>query len=140
MRLSAINLVNVRRLIAGVGFLQAALLVADIAASRLKGSFITASLPRIPIPGFFPNQWMLWFVLRNMDPNSNPWVLTIFTVSAVVWVLATVLFLLNANRMWVVLIGVALLGFWYSPWGIWLGVVEIILLAAFKVLQDQVSN
>lgn len=123
-----------KRLIVGVGLLQATLLVVDVLVALVTGQYLTASLPAVP--WFLPGQWMLLFTLRNVDVAS-PLVTTVFFVSAAVWALATSLFVFAPKRLWWALIGIALLGFWYSPLGIWLGVVEIVLLSSFKLVSER---
>jgi hypothetical protein len=132
---SYLNLKIIRRLIVLVGFLEAAVLLADIGTRLATGQYLTSSLP--PIPTFWPNQWMMLFINRLVDVMQNPWVFALFFTAAGIWIVITVLFIFNPSRLWLVLIVAALLNFWYSPIGIWLGVIEIILLASFKVLQDK---
>jgi hypothetical protein len=130
-----LNLKNIRRLIAIVGFLEAVVLLLDIGTRQLTGQYLTSQLPRIPT--FQPTQWMALFTIRQVDVLQNPWIFALFFISAGIWVLATILFMLRPSRLWLTLIVVSLLSFWYAPFGIWLSVVEIILLAAFRLIKDK---
>jgi len=130
-----LNLKNVRRLIAVVGFLEAGVLLWDVGTRQVTGTFFTSQLPRIGTIRF--SQWMALFTIRQVDVLQNPWVFALFFISAGIWVLVTILFMLNPSRLWLTLIVVSLLNFWYAPFGIWLGVVEIILLAAFRLIKEK---
>lgn len=131
MRLS---LRDMRRLVVFVGLAQAGLLVLDVAVALGTGKYLTASLPRVPV--VIPYTWMNLFVIRGVNVASTG-VRALFFAGAAAWLLATAAFVWNPARAWWVLIVVALLGFWYAPLGIWLGVVEIVLLATFRLILER---
>ena len=129
-----LNLRDVRRCIVLVGFVQAGLLVLDVAVALRTGKYLTAALPRVPV--VMPYTWTNLFVIRGVDVASTG-VHTLFFAGAAVWLLATAAFVWSPDRTWWVLIVVALLGFWYAPLGIWLGVVEIVLLSTFRLIMER---
>lgn len=96
----------------------------DGAHALVTGDFVT------PKTGQFAGQYGPWSKVISavgVDPHSNimKWVFLLFGSA---WIVVMVCFALKLKWAWFGMLLFAIGGLWYLPWGLLLGVIQIVLL------------
>jgi hypothetical protein len=138
-----ITLGRIHKLIVVIGFIQAAILLVDGGVYMLTGSYLSNQIAALLIsraswllPWFNPWRWTLIFVNQGIDVRMRR-VVYLFFITAGLWIVASLIYGFRPNQTWWWLILMSLLGFWYVPVGVWLGVVEIVLLSSYRLMAAQ---
>ena len=138
-----LTLSRVHKLIIVIGLIQAAVLLLDAGVYMVTGAYLSNYIVvfiinKAPwmLSWFNPWRWNLIFANQGVDVRMRR-VQIVFFGTAALWIGTSLGYAFRPNQVWWWLIVVSLIGFWYVPLGGWLGVIEIVLLATYRVMAAQ---